>query len=138
MKQPKRLQQEGTKDIKISNSHSNSKSDFHASVSNKSQEENIKLINVISFIKKNREKFVRVRKTLEDTVGFKYDLAGQVIYLSKNDFVKIPEAVTKRYSVKKVILETLQNSQEKNSARVSYLKYLQARPEIPLNCETRI
>ena len=107
-------------------------------MSNKSQEENIKLINVISFIKKNRENFVRVRKTLEDTVGFKYDLAGQVIYLSKNDFVKIPEAVTKRYSVKKVILETLQNSQEKNSARVSYLKYLQARPEIPLNCETRI
>ena len=38
----------------------------------------------------------------------------------------LTEAVTKRYSVKKVFLEILHNSQENTCARVSFLIKLQA------------
>ena len=40
-------------------------------------------------------------------------------------FIKASEAVSRRYSIKKVFLEILQNSQEKTCARVSFLLKLE-------------
>ena len=78
-----------------------------------------------SFIDRNNEIFIIQGRTRKVCFVFEKFFPGKVLYLSV--LKQRTEAVAQRCSLKKVLLEISQNSQENTCARVSFLMKLQVK-----------
>ena len=88
MKQTKSNHQEETKEIKTSNTCANPKKRVPGLCVSRGRRGKHRTDQRHKLHRKHHGNFIKLRKTLEDTIGFQSDPAGQVINLSAKRFCK--------------------------------------------------